>query len=352
MKRSLLLLTLLFVSLILGGCIMSSTPSSPVSVSAGDSITFKVTVFPVNITVQWYVDTNLVSGTTEKSFIYSPEEGDVGTHTITIKETSGCIFLGQHSWEVEVISSIKDITQFTILGINGTIGTNTIALTVPYGTSLTSLTPTITHTGASINPASGVAQNFTNPVQYTVTAEDGSMKNYMVTVSVAPNKSYTFTATWTNRPYSTATEEGTRGNEGDGDDSTYWGSYVYTNIDGDFHNENTAHLTYTYSTPQIVTSVRFKMIQYAYSTGNNYEWNTLSSSLCLYDWSDNLVATLYSFSKTTPRANYTNDTGDLTYNTGWANIKRVELNMFGVAHGDDGGGSRHRLYELTVNTAD
>ncbi len=53
------------------------------------------------------------------------------------------------------------------------------------GTSVTSLTPSITHTGASINPAVGVAQNFTSPVTYTVTAADSSTKSYIVTVVLA-----------------------------------------------------------------------------------------------------------------------------------------------------------------------
>ncbi len=90
--------------ILIQGCIMSSTPSSPVSVSAGDSITFKVSVFPSSITLQWYVDDNPVSGAPDKSFNYSPDEGDVGNRTITVKETSGCIFLGQHVWRVEVVS--------------------------------------------------------------------------------------------------------------------------------------------------------------------------------------------------------------------------------------------------------
>jgi methionine synthase I (cobalamin-dependent) len=76
------------------------------------------------------------------------------------------------------LSSAKDITQFTILGISGIIGTSTIALTVPYVTDVTDLTPTITITGASVSPVSGVPQNFTSPVTYTVTAADVSTKVY------------------------------------------------------------------------------------------------------------------------------------------------------------------------------
>ncbi|MCX6112733.1 MAG: hypothetical protein NTY22_05560 [Proteobacteria bacterium] len=80
-------------------------------------------------------------------------------------------------------NSVKDITVFTILDINGTIGEDTIELTIPEEEELASLTPIITITGASINPASGIAQNFTNPVTYTVTAIDGTIKNYTVTIT-------------------------------------------------------------------------------------------------------------------------------------------------------------------------
>ncbi|WP_298507247.1 Ig-like domain-containing protein, partial [uncultured Maribacter sp.] len=48
-----------------------------------------------------------------------------------------------------------------------------------------SLSPTVVHTGASLNPTTGTAQDFTNPVTYRVTAADGSTKDYIVTVTVA-----------------------------------------------------------------------------------------------------------------------------------------------------------------------
>jgi hypothetical protein len=45
----------------------------------------------------------------------------------------------------------------------------TISVTVPYGTDVTALTPTVTVTdGATVFPASGVANDFTNPAVYTV----------------------------------------------------------------------------------------------------------------------------------------------------------------------------------------
>ena len=60
----------------------------------------------------------------------------------------------------------------------------TIAITVPAGTNVTALVPSITISAtATVSPASGVAMNFTNPVKYTITAEDGSAAEYIVTVS-------------------------------------------------------------------------------------------------------------------------------------------------------------------------
>jgi formylglycine-generating enzyme required for sulfatase activity len=63
----------------------------------------------------------------------------------------------------------------------------TITVNVPYGTGLGSMTTYISHSGRSINPASGAARNFTGPVNYTVTAADGSTRVYTVTVQAALN---------------------------------------------------------------------------------------------------------------------------------------------------------------------
>ncbi|MDR1374525.1 MAG: leucine-rich repeat protein [Treponema sp.] len=61
----------------------------------------------------------------------------------------------------------------------------TIAVTVLYGTDRAALVPAIVHTGASVSPGPGEAQDFTAPVSYTVTAADGSAAAYTVTVTVA-----------------------------------------------------------------------------------------------------------------------------------------------------------------------
>jgi endonuclease I/endonuclease/exonuclease/phosphatase family metal-dependent hydrolase len=80
-------------------------------------------------------------------------------------------------------SSEKDILTFVINSANGVISGTDITVTLPTGTSITSLTPTITVSDfASVSPNSGVSQNFTNDVTYTVTAQDASTKEYTVSV--------------------------------------------------------------------------------------------------------------------------------------------------------------------------
>ena len=99
------------------------------------------------------------------------------------------------------LNDAKDITAFTFSSQIGATVINeaalpnpTISITVPYSVDvLASLTPTIVYTGVSVNPASGVAQNFTNSVPYTVTAEDGSTKVYTVTLN-PPSSAKTITA--------------------------------------------------------------------------------------------------------------------------------------------------------------
>jgi uncharacterized repeat protein (TIGR02059 family) len=86
-------------------------------------------------------------------------------------------------------TNLKAITAFTIpLQVGPTVineGAHTIAVTMPSGTNRAALVPTITHTGASVSPASGVAHDFTtNPQSYTVTAANTTTQAYTVTVNI------------------------------------------------------------------------------------------------------------------------------------------------------------------------
>jgi len=58
---------------------------------------------------------------------------------------------------------------------------------VPFGTNVTNLVPTITHTGISLSPGSGVTQNFTGSVNFTVAAEDSTQQTYAAAVLITQN---------------------------------------------------------------------------------------------------------------------------------------------------------------------
>jgi hypothetical protein len=92
-------------------------------------------------------------------------------------------------------ATAKAFTAFGIQSpaVSGTIDESArmIAITEPYGTSVTSLIATFTSTGANVligstAQTSGVTVNdFTNPVTYTVVAQDGSTADYKVTVTLS-----------------------------------------------------------------------------------------------------------------------------------------------------------------------
>ena len=80
-------------------------------------------------------------------------------------------------------STNKDILTFGLPGNSAYINGTNITLSVPLSQPVTNLAPTYTvslyATGA---PASGASLDFTTPRTYTITAQDGSTKKYLVTV--------------------------------------------------------------------------------------------------------------------------------------------------------------------------
>jgi cysteine-rich repeat protein len=106
-------------------------------------------------------------------------------------------------------SSQKTITSYEFLStVNSGLGANVLATidgtsitaTVPFGTTVTGLIATFATTGASVTVGGMVqtsgqtANDFTNPVMYTVTAADNSTQTYTVTVTIAPSSSKNITA--------------------------------------------------------------------------------------------------------------------------------------------------------------
>jgi hypothetical protein len=106
----------------------------------------------------------------------------------------GCSNPTAPSWQRRTyVSTIPNLTKAILaFGFSNPVATGVIttaadqiAVSVPCGTSLTALEPTLVHTGMSVSPASGQTCDFTSPVTYTVTGADGSTKAYTVTVTVS-----------------------------------------------------------------------------------------------------------------------------------------------------------------------
>ena len=80
--------------------------------------------------------------------------------------------------------STNEIREFRFPDLQpGRISKSGIRLTVPHATDVTALAPDIkVSADATVAPASGVGRDFSTPQTYTVTAQDGSAKKYIVTV--------------------------------------------------------------------------------------------------------------------------------------------------------------------------
>lgn len=117
---------------------------------------------------------------------------EVGTTTISWQavDASGNIDVCAQTIVVDFIASMdNDIVSFSIPEqIGETIidaTEKTIELLMPIGTDVTELSPVLEVSGnAFSNPASGEPRDFTEPLGYIVTAQDGSEQEWTVTVRV------------------------------------------------------------------------------------------------------------------------------------------------------------------------
>jgi hypothetical protein len=176
-----------FVSPAVSGAITESTRTITVSMPFGTSATALVATFihtGANVLVGSKIQ---VSGTTANNFsnpvVYRVRAADSSFTDYTVIVT------------VAAPSPAKAITTYSIASpaAVGVINESakTIAVTVPYGTDRAALVATFTITGVSItiggvNQVAGTTPNdFTNPVAYTVTAQDSTTVSYTVTVTVA-----------------------------------------------------------------------------------------------------------------------------------------------------------------------
>lgn len=115
--------------------------------------------------------------TSPVSYTVTAEDGSTQIYTVSVDVTK---------------SSLKQITSFKIVSLNPQVAgvinqaEKKISLVVPHGTPVTALSPEIAVSPkASVSPGSGTSKDFTSPVTYVVTAEDGSTQSYIVTVTIA-----------------------------------------------------------------------------------------------------------------------------------------------------------------------
>jgi hypothetical protein len=96
---------------------------------------------------------------------------------------------------LQAAENAKSIAAFTLAGIRVTAlhdpvrggideDALTISVIVPPGTDLRALTPAVAHTGVAYTPRE--PRDFRAPVEYTVIAQDGSRRTYIVTVAIEP----------------------------------------------------------------------------------------------------------------------------------------------------------------------
>ncbi|WCL47786.1 Lcl domain-containing protein [Leptospira sp. GIMC2001] len=109
------------------------------------------------------------------------------------------------NYEIQVSEGLADSKellnfQFDELDVRGIISTNTVFLNVPFGTDLSNLAPTFSHSGAKVYAVSGGIQgeeqipretrkNFNNSQAYRIVASDGSTQDYTISVNLSSEDS-------------------------------------------------------------------------------------------------------------------------------------------------------------------
>ncbi len=138
---------------------------------------------------QWYFNDEPINmDTLDIPWILNKEDLQVGSYTVEVENGIPCVRMSE-PYIVSENSSENDILTFELNEQTSAAtidaDAHTVNISVASGTVLTALMPTITvSANATIDPASGVAQDFSSVVTYTVTAQDGTTQAWTVTVSL------------------------------------------------------------------------------------------------------------------------------------------------------------------------
>ena len=118
-------------------------------------------------------------------YVVHADDGSIAKYTVTVGTAE---------------DSAKAITAFSIDNVDATINGKNIALTLPFGTSPNSLIASFVSSGKSVTVNEQLqiskitTNNFTQPVEYTVHAVDGTTSIYRVTVTIATSSEKAITA--------------------------------------------------------------------------------------------------------------------------------------------------------------
>jgi hypothetical protein len=122
------------------------------------------------------------------------------------------------------------ITLFSINDFSAVPNGNNIEIILPSETDISSLTPEILYKGETISPSIGSTLDFSNPVEYTITDENGNSKKYTVTITLSAI-----------------------GSNSDKNVSNYY--FEYPPLETNFFSEGSnkiISLTFSYDTPKIM----------------------------------------------------------------------------------------------------
>ncbi len=144
----------------------------------------------VGVNLKWY--TAAVGGTASTT-APTPATTATGMQTFYVTQTTGeCAESSRTATTVTILGNGNQsdtclLRAFKIGITNGVIKDSIVRIKLPQGTDLRTLIPTLTISAkAAAQPASGVAQDFSSVVTYTITAENGvSKKRYHVTASTS-----------------------------------------------------------------------------------------------------------------------------------------------------------------------